>query len=222
MENPYELSRLFQRKNFLIKPGYQLKDSDNAGALSFIVYSIILALILFYPLAQEFYASSNIQEQAIISKQVLSLHTRLWPAIFIIAILMGLQIILISHHIFGPMYRFEHDHNKNTCKRRLLYTHQTQEVRRVQRYGSPSKWARWIYRSSPAQKSQAFITPQKQRLAEAFKADRFGETRLKITEARKDPGWPYRRTRLVRTEKPIRVIKEQLSDKKGTWPSLNW
>jgi methyl-accepting chemotaxis protein len=99
-------SKLFQRKNFLIKPGYQLKIAITL-VLSFIIYSIILALILFYPLAQEFYASSNIQEQAIISNQVLSLHTRLWPAIFVVALLMGLQIILTSHRIFGPMYRFE-------------------------------------------------------------------------------------------------------------------
>ena len=52
-------SKLFQRKNFLIKPGYQLKIAITL-VLSFIIYSIILALILFYPLAHEFYASVNI------------------------------------------------------------------------------------------------------------------------------------------------------------------
>jgi methyl-accepting chemotaxis protein len=99
-------SKIFQRKNFLIKPGYQIKITITV-VLSFIIYSIILALILFYPLAQEFYASADIHEQAIISTQVLSLHTRLWPAIFVVAILMGIQIILTSHRIFGPIYRFE-------------------------------------------------------------------------------------------------------------------
>lgn len=98
--------RLFQRKKFLIKPGYQLKIALTL-VISFIIYSIILAFILFYPLAQEFYASANIQEQAIISEQVLSLHTRLWPAVIVVSLLMGLQIILISHRIFGPVYRFE-------------------------------------------------------------------------------------------------------------------
>ncbi len=68
---------------------------------------MILTLILFYPLAQEFYASANIQEQAIISNQILSLHTRIWPAIFVVALLMGIQIILTSHRIFGPIFRFE-------------------------------------------------------------------------------------------------------------------
>lgn len=99
-------SRLFQRKKFLIKPNIQLKIALTL-VLSFIVYSIILAFVIFYPLSQEFYASADIHEQARISTQVLGLHTRLWPAIFFIAILMGLQVILTSHRLFGPVYRFE-------------------------------------------------------------------------------------------------------------------
>lgn len=106
MENLMNMKFFFKRKKFLIKPSYQLKIAISL-ILSFIIYSIILAFVLFYPLARDFYASANIQEQAVISKQVLSLHTRLWPAIIIVALLMGLQIILISHRIFGPVYRFE-------------------------------------------------------------------------------------------------------------------
>ena len=96
----------YKRKKILIKPSYQLKIAITL-VLSIIVYSIILAFIIFYPLSQEFYASANIHEKARISAQVLGLHTRLWPAIFIVAILMGLQVILMSHHLFGPVYRFE-------------------------------------------------------------------------------------------------------------------
>lgn len=107
-------SKLFQRKNFLIKPHYQLRIVLSL-LLSFTIYSIILALILFYPLANEFYSSVDIHEQAAISKQVLSLHTRLWPAILVVAFLMALQIIFISHRIFGPIYRFE-----QTVKKYLL------------------------------------------------------------------------------------------------------
>ncbi|MEE9543916.1 MAG: hypothetical protein V3V95_09070 [Thermodesulfobacteriota bacterium] len=98
--------KIFQRKKILIKPNYQLKIALTL-VLSFIVYSIILAFVIFYPLSQEFYASADIHEQARISEQVLGLHTRLWPAIFIVAALMGLQVILTSHRLFGPVYRFE-------------------------------------------------------------------------------------------------------------------
>jgi signal transduction histidine kinase len=96
----------YKRKKILINPHYQLKIAITL-VLSFIVYSIILAFVIFYPLSQEFYASVNIHDQARISEQVLGLHTRLWPAIFIVAILIGIQIIIKSHRLFGPVYRFE-------------------------------------------------------------------------------------------------------------------
>ena len=98
--------RIFRRKKFLIKPGYQLKIVLTL-ALSFIVYSIILAFIIFYPLSQEFYASASIDQQARISAQIITLHTKLWPAVLLVAILMSLQLILTSHRFFGPIYRFE-------------------------------------------------------------------------------------------------------------------
>jgi len=94
------------RRKYLIKPAYQLKIAFTL-AVAFILYSMVLAFILFYPLFQELQSSVSIEEQARISNIVLYLHARLWPAIFIVAVLVGLGAVFSSHRVFGPIYRFE-------------------------------------------------------------------------------------------------------------------
>ncbi|GMR04984.1 MAG: hypothetical protein BMS9Abin23_0907 [Thermodesulfobacteriota bacterium] len=94
------------RKKYIIKPAYQVKLAL-VMAISFVLYSLVLAFILFYPLFRELQASVSMEEQARISNIVLYLHARLWPAVFIIAVLVGVQVIISSHRLFGPIYRFE-------------------------------------------------------------------------------------------------------------------
>ncbi|MFQ5442336.1 MAG: hypothetical protein ACE5EB_06390 [Thermodesulfobacteriota bacterium] len=94
------------RRKYLIKPGYQLKIALTL-AIAFILYSMVLAFILFYPLFQELHSSVSMEEQARISEIVLYLHARLWPAVFIVAVLVGVHVVLSTHRLFGPIYRFE-------------------------------------------------------------------------------------------------------------------
>ncbi len=94
------------RRKYLIKPAYQLKIALTL-AIAFILYSMVLAFILFYPLFMELQSSVSVEEQARISNIVLYLHARLWPAIFIVAFLVALGVVLTSHRFFGPIYRFE-------------------------------------------------------------------------------------------------------------------
>ncbi len=97
---------LFRRRKVLIKPAYQLKIAL-VLIISFIAYSMVLGFIIFYPLFQELYSAADIEAQARISTTVLYLHARLWPALFVVAILVGLHVVITSHRIFGPIYRFE-------------------------------------------------------------------------------------------------------------------
>ncbi len=99
-------SRFLRRRNFLIKPGNQLRLTMML-VLSFLIYSAILGFIIFYPLSSEFSAAASFEEQARLSSQVLQLHARLWPAVVVVAFLVAIQVILVSHRFFGPVYRFE-------------------------------------------------------------------------------------------------------------------
>jgi methyl-accepting chemotaxis protein len=97
---------LIKRRRVLIKPAYQLKIALIL-VISIVAYSIVLGFILFYPLFQELQSVVGIDERARVASTVIYLHTRLWPAVFIIAALVGVHVIIFSHRFLGPIYRFE-------------------------------------------------------------------------------------------------------------------
>lgn len=77
------------------------------AVLSVVLYAIILGFIIFYPLFQEFELAVSIEERAMIASTVLFLHSRLWPAVFLVVALVGVHAIFASHRFFGPIYKFE-------------------------------------------------------------------------------------------------------------------
>ena len=98
--------RNFTRKKIMVKPEYQMRLALTFFA-SITVYSIILGVIIFYPLYQEMSMASTPEEQALISSVVLYLHKSFWPGLILVALLAAMQSILSSHRLVGPMYRFE-------------------------------------------------------------------------------------------------------------------
>lgn len=98
--------RNFTRKKIMIKPQYQMRLAIRF-TVSIILYSFILGLVIFYPLYQDLNAAATIEEQTLISSIVLYLHKSFWPGFILVALLAGLQAILSSHRLVGPMYRFE-------------------------------------------------------------------------------------------------------------------
>ncbi len=96
----------FRRKKKLIKPAYQIKVTLTI-VISLIVYSIILGMLIFYPLWMELQSATSIYEKEKISYAILSLHKVLWPAVVVIAILVGIQVVFASHRVAGPIYRVE-------------------------------------------------------------------------------------------------------------------
>lgn len=97
------LKLLFRRRNKIIRPRYQLKVAL-AAAISLLVYSFIIGVVIFYPL---FVQLSSDDGNAAIAAEILALHKRLWPAVFIISILVFIQVIFASHRVAGPVYRLE-------------------------------------------------------------------------------------------------------------------
>ncbi len=76
-----------------------------------ILYSIAILLIfaaaLFLPLILQLNNETiSIIEQADAASQFLSLHARVWPAIFVVFVLLATHSIFVSHRLVGPLYRF--------------------------------------------------------------------------------------------------------------------
>ncbi|MBI2002131.1 MAG: hypothetical protein HYT85_13965 [candidate division NC10 bacterium] len=96
----------FRRRKVLIQPWYQLRVA--ATILLFILgYSLLLGFLMFYPLQQEFAATANPEQQFWIARQVLELHKRFWPAVLVVATLVAVQSIFVTHRVVGPAYHVQ-------------------------------------------------------------------------------------------------------------------
>jgi methyl-accepting chemotaxis protein len=85
----------FQYKLLLVHVGY------------FFAVVLVFAAIIFAPaiakLRNETLSWEQKQEAA---NQFLSLHSHLWPAVFVLLVLLIVHSVLLSHRIAGPLYRF--------------------------------------------------------------------------------------------------------------------
>ncbi len=73
--------------------------------LYFCTILLIFATALFLPLILELHSDSILQ-QAEAASQFLSLHARVWPALFLVFVLLAFHSLFVSHRIVGPLYRF--------------------------------------------------------------------------------------------------------------------
>ncbi len=94
------------RKRFVVKPGFQLKTALTL-TLYITAYSLVFGAVIFYPLYHELNSAVTVEDRANLSSMILYLHKRIWPGLFAVALLAGIQSIFASHRIAGPMYRFE-------------------------------------------------------------------------------------------------------------------
>lgn len=96
----------FRRRKVLIRPGYQIQVA--ATILVFIIgYSILLGILIFYPLEQEFAAANSQDQQFLIARQMLDLHRRFWPSVLVVGIIVAVQSIFITHRVVGPAYHVQ-------------------------------------------------------------------------------------------------------------------
>jgi methyl-accepting chemotaxis protein len=93
----------FRRRQILVSPGYQLRVAGTV-LLCILCYSMLLGFLIFYPLQQEFDAAVNSEQQFWIARQVLDLHMRFWPSVLVVAALVAIQSVFVTHRIVGPAY----------------------------------------------------------------------------------------------------------------------
>ena len=93
----------YRRRKIMVQPAYQLRVAA-VILLAILFYSGLLGVLLFYPLMVAFDAAGSSQQQLWIANQVLDLHTRFWPSVLVIAILVAIQSLFVTHRVVGPAY----------------------------------------------------------------------------------------------------------------------
>ncbi|HTU01024.1 MAG TPA: hypothetical protein VMG58_04375 [Candidatus Sulfotelmatobacter sp.] len=95
-----------RRRTILIRPAYQLRVAATI-LLAIATYSLLLGFLIFYPLHQEFAAAAGTERQIWVAHQVLELHHRFWPSLLLVAVLVAVQSLFVTHRIMGPAYNIE-------------------------------------------------------------------------------------------------------------------
>lgn len=98
-------TRPYKRRRILIE-SYQYRLLF-INLLYFCIILLIFAAVLFLPLILKLRSgSASVIEQGELAGQFLALHARVWPAMFVIFVLLALHSVFVSHRIAGPLYRF--------------------------------------------------------------------------------------------------------------------
>lgn len=98
-------TRPYKRRRILIDPfQYRLLFIN---LLYFCIILLVFAGALFLPLIFRMDDTTlSAIEQAEVAGQFLSLHARVWPAMFVAFLLLAVHSVFVSHRIAGPLYRF--------------------------------------------------------------------------------------------------------------------
>ncbi|MFQ5657725.1 MAG: hypothetical protein ACE5G5_09310 [Candidatus Methylomirabilales bacterium] len=96
----------FRRRRFLVMPEFQIGVALRV-VFFVLLYSMALGFLIFFPLQQELRTAVPPEKQAWLAGQILELHSRLWPGVAVVGLLVGLHTIFSSHRIVGPLYRID-------------------------------------------------------------------------------------------------------------------
>ena len=91
---------LFRRRNFLIDPSFQLKAV--LMVLVFLLgFTLFVGAVLFYPLTAQLQSTGS----SALASEIVRLHERLWPPLFVAEGLVAVLFVFVTHRIAGPIYR---------------------------------------------------------------------------------------------------------------------
>ena len=95
-----------RRKTYVVDKALQYR-LLGYNAIYFFVTVAALSLVLFTPLIFEISDPSlSPRQQAEVAGKILYLHSYLWPALFLVLVILGFHSMMVSNKIAGPLYRF--------------------------------------------------------------------------------------------------------------------
>ena len=95
-----------RRKTYIVDKRLQYR-LLGYNAIYFFVTVAALSFALFTPLIFEISDPSlSPREQAEVAGKILYLHSYLWPALFLVLVILAFHSVLVSNKIAGPLYRF--------------------------------------------------------------------------------------------------------------------
>jgi len=75
--------------------------------LYFVALILVFTSAIFVPLIMDLQNGVlSFAERHMVANQFLSLHSRIWPAVLILFVLLSAHSVFVSHRIAGPLYRF--------------------------------------------------------------------------------------------------------------------
>ena len=97
--------RIFRRTRFLIDE-FQYRILF-LHVLYFVALILVFTSAIFGPLIMDLQSGAlSFAERHAVANQFLSLHSRIWPAVLILFVLLSAHSVFVSHRIAGPLYRF--------------------------------------------------------------------------------------------------------------------
>jgi methyl-accepting chemotaxis protein len=96
-----------RRRTYIVNKSLQYR-----FLVTILIYCVITILfILFYLFVPEFVKlndeSLSLEVRVAAADRVLMLHSRIWPAVITLIILLGIHSVLLFHRVAGPLYRFQ-------------------------------------------------------------------------------------------------------------------
>ena len=97
----------FRRRHFIINKDLQFS-LLTISIFYLLLFLVVVGSILFIPVMLELDRVDYASEQAVqAASKILYLHSKFWPAVLLVLVLICLHSIRTSHKIAGPLYRFD-------------------------------------------------------------------------------------------------------------------
>ena len=97
----------FRRRHFIINKDLQFS-LLTISIFYLLLFLVVIGSILFIPVMIELDRVDYASEQAVnAASKILYLHSKFWPAVLLVLVLICLHSIRTSHKIAGPLYRFD-------------------------------------------------------------------------------------------------------------------
>ncbi len=96
----------FRRRKFIINKDLQFS-LLTISIFYLLLFLVVIGSILFIPVMIELDRVDYSSDQAVLAaSKILYLHSKFWPAVLLVLIVIALHSIRTSHKIAGPLYRF--------------------------------------------------------------------------------------------------------------------